>query len=280
VAEPVGSCTDLSATILQPLKEHYRASFEVAPLSVLADPDRLAEVLAPRPGRLHESAAYIVRKQMEEADLLVLNKIDRLTPVQRAACEALLAEHFPGIPVYGVSALTGEGVPAWLAAVQSAAGAGAKVVEVDYDRYAEGEAVLGWLNATVALAAPGGADWAAFAAELLGAIQTACRQGGGEIGHVKLRLAAEGGQLVANLTRTDGAVSVLSEGAPAEGVAELTLNARVETTPEALEALVRECLARVAAGRGVTTAVRGLRCLSPGRPQPTYRYDRVVPSAG
>ena len=30
VAEPVGSCTDLSATILQPLKEHFADSLSVA----------------------------------------------------------------------------------------------------------------------------------------------------------------------------------------------------------------------------------------------------------
>ena len=38
IAEPVGSCTDLSATILQPLKEKFSRQFALAPLSVLADP--------------------------------------------------------------------------------------------------------------------------------------------------------------------------------------------------------------------------------------------------
>ena len=42
-AEPVGSCTDISATILHPLLEHG-GSYRVAPFTVLVDPHR-AEVL-------------------------------------------------------------------------------------------------------------------------------------------------------------------------------------------------------------------------------------------
>jgi hypothetical protein len=30
------------------------------------------------------------------------------------------------------------------------------------------------------------------------------------------------------------------------------------------------------ADRHVRAEIRGLRCLRPGRPQPTHRYDRVV----
>lgn len=280
LAEPVGSCTDLSATILQPLKDRYHQTFSLAPLSVLVDPDRLRELLAKRPGRLHDSAAYIVRKQLEEADLIVLNKIDRLAADERAHLEALLAHHFPGATIIGLSALTGEGLDAWLEAVLTLPAGGHKVVEVDYDRYAEGEAVLGWLNATIGLTARGQADWAAFAAELMDQMQSACRELGAEIGHVKLLLSSAGGRLVANLTQTDGAVSVLADGMPAGPTAELVLNARVETSPARLEAMVRERLAAVAASAGLAAEVRQLRCLSPGRPQPTFRYDHVIPVIG
>src|SRR5689334_14194008 len=43
-AEAVGSCTDISATTLQPLKLHYSHEFRLAPYSVLVDPAQ-AEVL-------------------------------------------------------------------------------------------------------------------------------------------------------------------------------------------------------------------------------------------
>jgi len=37
-AEPVGSCIDLSATIMQPLKAYHRETYRLAPLTVLIDP--------------------------------------------------------------------------------------------------------------------------------------------------------------------------------------------------------------------------------------------------
>ena len=41
LGEPVGSCTDLSATVMQPLKALHRDRYQLAPLSVLVDPDRV-----------------------------------------------------------------------------------------------------------------------------------------------------------------------------------------------------------------------------------------------
>ena len=88
-AEPVGSCADLSATILQPLKQHWRSEVRVSPLTVLADPARLAAILKGEDGGLHEDAAYIYRKQLEESDIILITKIDTLTP---EALESLKAE--------------------------------------------------------------------------------------------------------------------------------------------------------------------------------------------
>lgn len=45
IAEPVGSCTDLSATIMQPLKQYWNTELKISPLTVLADPNRLVSIL-------------------------------------------------------------------------------------------------------------------------------------------------------------------------------------------------------------------------------------------
>ena len=42
LAEPVGSCTDLRATVQYPLRRLYGDDYRVAPLSVLVDPARAA----------------------------------------------------------------------------------------------------------------------------------------------------------------------------------------------------------------------------------------------
>jgi G3E family GTPase len=45
IAEPVGSCTDLVATVSYPLRRIYSDAFTIAPLSVLVDPIRAMRVL-------------------------------------------------------------------------------------------------------------------------------------------------------------------------------------------------------------------------------------------
>src|SRR5579862_5867515 len=45
LAEPVGSCTDLVATVVQPLRDLYGDRFEVAPYAVLFKPDQGRRIL-------------------------------------------------------------------------------------------------------------------------------------------------------------------------------------------------------------------------------------------
>src|SRR5712671_5858393 len=44
IAEPVGSCTDLVATVTYPLRRIYGDNFSIAPLSVLMDPVRALRI--------------------------------------------------------------------------------------------------------------------------------------------------------------------------------------------------------------------------------------------
>src|ERR1051325_5034491 len=71
VAEPVGSCTDLVATVSYPLRRIYGDQFRLAPLSVLVDPTRAEQVLGLCEGRkFSDKVLYIWRKQVEEADII------------------------------------------------------------------------------------------------------------------------------------------------------------------------------------------------------------------
>src|SRR6516162_8432339 len=81
LAEPVGSCTDLVATVVQPLRDLYGERFEVAPYPVLFKPSHGLKILKREPeSGFSPKAAYIFRKQLEEADAIVLNRIDEITP--------------------------------------------------------------------------------------------------------------------------------------------------------------------------------------------------------
>ncbi len=274
IAEPVGSCTDLSATILQPLKDHHRHEFTVAPLSVMADPTRLKAILDGGTACLHPSAAYIYRKQIEEADIAVISKSDLLLPDDLAGLKSRIVSLCPDATVCAMSAKDGTGMDSWLDTVLTRTDAGEHIAEVDYDVYAEGEAVLGWLNATVILRGKPTA-WASFANGLLVGLNQRLAQTNSAIGHVKLILEAGNGCLVGNLTGKGDTISIRGE-ATAGVEAKLTLNARVQLPPDELEKLVREVLAATSRSHGLTVTPVALRCLSPGRPKPSHRYDHVV----
>src|SRR5215217_9186723 len=49
IAEPVGSCTDLKATVDYPLRRIYGSEYAIAPLSVLVDPVRALRIFGLEP---------------------------------------------------------------------------------------------------------------------------------------------------------------------------------------------------------------------------------------
>ena len=79
LAEPVGSCADLTATIVRPLKKYHNTEVLLSPLTVLSDPYRLKSILYGGDGGLHEDAAYIYRKQLEESEVILITKTDLLS---------------------------------------------------------------------------------------------------------------------------------------------------------------------------------------------------------
>lgn len=277
LAEPVGSCTDLSATLCQPIKDRYADRIQLSPLSVLADPARLQEALAcdVEGASLDPAAAYIYRLQLEEADEILINKIDLLDDAARGSLLAAVQMHCPQADVRLVAGEQGTGLASWLEAMlDPTRAAGRTILTVDYDRYAAGEAVLGWLNAALDLSAPA-ADWSALPGAIVRTLQVASQARGAEIGHLKVLLEAGDHLVIANCTTNAG--SVTERGViPAATAARLTLNARVTMGPEQLELLVRTVLAEVVVGSGISLVIRELSCLSPGYPQPSYRYGAVV----
>src|SRR5205814_2908010 len=81
LAEPVGSCTDLVATVVQPLKDLYGQRFEVVPYAVLFKPSHGLRILRnDGSGGFSPKAAYIFTKELEEADAIVINRIDEMRP--------------------------------------------------------------------------------------------------------------------------------------------------------------------------------------------------------
>ena len=82
--------------------------YDLAPFTVVIEPERAAALRDGTGGDLAE----IMQAQLMEADLIVLNKLDLLSPDEAAALTAYLAARFPEAQVLAASALTGAGLEA------------------------------------------------------------------------------------------------------------------------------------------------------------------------
>ncbi|HEX4645711.1 MAG TPA: GTP-binding protein, partial [Verrucomicrobiae bacterium] len=207
IAEPVGSCTDLVATVTYPLRRIYGHDYSVAPLSVLVDPIRALRVFGLEGGgKFSDKVLYIYRKQLEEADLIVINKAELLEAANEQRLRNALAGEFPGKEILRVSARTGAGLPDWFGRLDGASQPDGSAMSVDYEVYAEGEALLGWLNATAHVASPNGFDANALLRELAAQIQTRLDHEDIEVAHLKMTLSPDegfGDVAAINLVRND-----------------------------------------------------------------------------
>lgn len=272
IAEPVGSCTDLSSTILQPLKDNFQEDLIIAPLSVLVDPDRLMDILDGGTSGLHESAAYILRKQLEEADIILISKNDLMDHERITNLLQRSSEEWPLAKILAISSKTGNGLEDWLTEVTTRSDSGTHMAEIDYDIYAEGEAVLGWYNGTYEL--KGDTGWNACLSLLMKGLAQRFEREKAAIGHLKILLQNSDSYTVSNLTGSNQGITLRGSLSNSD-YAKITINARVQMNPEGLEEAVEEEIRQLCNGN-ICYEKLASRCLSPGRPNPTFRYTEIV----
>jgi G3E family GTPase len=273
LAEPVGSCTDLRATVQYPLRRLYGDDYRVAPLSVLVDPVRAARVIGLQAGRSFSAKVlYVYEKQLEEADIIVINKSDLLSAADRDALEGALRARFPQAEILTVSARTGAKLDDWFARLARPIPT-RPAMDVDYDTYAEGEALLGWLNATVLLTSSQPFDGNRFLQALAREVHDRLGSGDIEIAHFKMTLAPDTGNDlgVLNLVRTGGVAELPHQLAEDLMEGELIVNLRAEADPEHLHAAVVASIERTASATNVAATIEHSEHFRPGRPSPTHR---------
>jgi Ni2+-binding GTPase involved in maturation of urease and hydrogenase len=307
-AESVGSCADLVATVVKPF-ESFRERYALASeLSVLADSRLLLARLAGKRLPFSEDVLYVFDRQLEEADLLVLNKRDLLGEADRDRLRGLAEAAWPGKRLVEVSGSTAEGAAAWLAAIEELAGParvavlrGGPALEIDYGRYGSGERELSWLDERLAIEDLGGLSsdgsrCRRAAAEFALRFAAGLRSSSLALGHLKLQVSAPGFEGKLSLTSGDfapaGAADFaagagdLAEGGAAGALrslvegrlppfsarrASVAVNARAQASPEELAAVASAAAEAVRLSCGVSIAEEERSAFRPGFPSPARR---------
>jgi G3E family GTPase len=278
LAEPVGSCTDLVATVVQPLKDLYGNRFQVAPYPVLFKPSHGLRILRGEPEErsgFSPKAAYIFRKQLEEADAIVINRIDQLPPPVLEELTTLVTAGFPGTPVLRLSAKSGQGFEGLTALLDQDGAFGRKILDIDYDTYAEGEAELGWLNSSALVRAEKPFNLDHFLTDVIERLHAAMNTLGAEVAHLKVIGLTGSSFGVANLVSSATGPELSLPAQESVREVELIVNARVATDPALIEEQVRVCVPAACASVGATVEFRTMQSFRPGRPTPTHRYQEA-----
>ena len=198
-----------------------------------------------------------------------------MSPAELTELAGLVAKEYPGTPVLQASARTGQGFEALAALLDQEGNFGRRILNIDYDTYAEGEAELGWLNSTVNIIAPEPFVLDDLLLEVVRRLQDGLVQAHAEVAHLKAIGLADTSFGVANLesSATKPELSLASHAQVSK--AELIINARVATDPQVLEKHVRDTVQAVSRSRFARAEYRTMQSFRPGRPQPTHRYAQA-----
>lgn len=273
VAEPVGSCTDLAATVAAPLRRLFGGQFSVAPLSVLVDPARARRLLGLDDGeRFAADVEYIYWKQLEEADLIVVTKCDACSDDTVNELGNALADRFPSQEVIAISCHDGLNLTDWFQRILYGDQRRVRPVDVDYDVYANGESQLGWLNATLTARSDAGFDSAALLGDLAQRIRRSLSDAKAPIAHLKMTLRDDeptGPRYASlNLVSSDAAlVHGLVIDRPVHG-ARVLVNVRAQGAPDVLESALERAVSTTSLA---AVAWVDIEAFAPSRPVPTHR---------
>ena len=278
LAEPVGSCTDLVATVIQPIKRLFAAEFTIAPYVVILKPGHGRRILRnEKRAGFSPKAAYILKKQMEEADAILINRIDELTPAEVEELSSLIRENYADTPILRVSAKTGEGFEKLIELLAQDGDFGRKVLDIDYDIYAAGEAELGWLNSSCRVRAVETFPLDSLLLDVITRLKARLAEADAETAHLKTIGLWEGFFGVANLISSDSPPELSLPSNCDVREMDLIVNARVACDPDLLSEFVTTAVIDACAAHGATVEIRQSQSFRPGRPVPTHRFADSEP---
>jgi len=272
LAEPVGSCTDIVATVILPLQDLMKDRVKVHAYSVLVEPLRWEELVEGATD-VPWSMKYLFDKQVEEADFVVLTKTDTISRSAHERIQTGSGSRYPQARFLSISSRDGSGLEEWVEAVQSTPPGNRWLREIDYDKYAQAEAEMGWLNAEADVMFPVPADGRDAAVRVTLGMADRITGLKARIGHLKVLAIGDTGGVKAGITISGEAGQLDGSFSGPVSRLHLTLNARATVSPGDLADIMISVITDFRHTDGAQTDIARLSTFRPAPPNPTHRYS-------
>jgi G3E family GTPase len=268
-AESVGSCTDLVSTIAKPFTQ-FRPNYDVV-IAVFADASLLLQLLEGKLSFIKESIRYIFKKQLEEADLLVLNKADLITSEQRAFIDSIIYNDYPDKIILHQNYLLEKDIKSWLETIlQFKTTSTRKSLNIDYDLYGEGEAQLAWLDKKISIHSYHH-NAIQIAERIAREIHDTILQQQLVVGHLKYFMESDKWKKKLSATMIGNDFNSVTADEHSYYCSVL-INARVQTEPSLLHELVDRVIQKTMKAFSCKITIEKSSSFIPGYPRPTHRF--------
>lgn len=268
-AESVGSCTDLISTVVNPVQRYY-PNVDVI-ITVFADARILPVLIQESSNVFDEKVHYIYRKQLEEADILVINKVDLISDDELRNIKQIVENKFSRKKILYLNSLNREDIKKWIMLHYNFPNSPKrKSLEVDYNVYGNGEAFLGWLDSEIVINTE---NYNAIKAgyELIKKIYEILKQEKLPVGHLKCLISDGVITEKVSFTCADEETISYKDDALKIDKVKILINARIQTEPEQLKDIFYKAINNNNLSRYCHVIVKKISVFKPGFPQPTYR---------
>lgn len=266
-AESVGSCTDLVATIAKPLKNIFPQT--AVSISVFADAYLLLSLINGRSSFIREELRYIYKKQLEEADILIINKVDLLNEDEVEHLRQFIKSEYAHKTVLFQNSFDPGCIRQWLVMLNNfKLYKQRSSLQLDYDIYAIGEAMLAWFDGELIIESVSD-DAFEIGMQLIELIHRRVKDQDRLIGHLKFLI--DDGANKKKISFTGSPPAAISQDHVKTSRVAILINARIQAEPEMLESIVTTSIKELMNSSGSKIIIKSQSCFQPGYPKPTHR---------
>lgn len=241
LAEPVGSCTDLLATVYAPLNKYYKETVDLSPYLVLIDSSTILDynqkfnLVSPR-----EPIGFLLSWQIKEAEILGINKVDLVSNRQIEIVEELVKKINSEAEIIQVSAKTGYNIDKLIEILLTRNHRSRSSLDIKYDVYGRAEEEFGWFNASCKIMFKQPVDLEDYARSLMNEVAERINTRGGLIAHEKMLFFTRENSVKASFIVSKGIIDFIGKLPLKLNEVNIIVNIRAKLTPEHITESVEE----------------------------------------